>query len=244
MFGLAASILEILYNATTRLLDKREVSRDGGVARALLELVLLLQEISVRGNRILGLARRFADRTADDATAGQFDQALQEQVATLTELRTAVAGARPLLATVDPAVYLQLAPFLDAKSGLLTRWEQQRRTSGFSTTTLFFLDHEAIDRVAATGREGATVDGLAADRADLVMAIADTIRQARTTEVRDIRRLDEAQSVRLLAEIGGAQTDLDRAGELCVQLLASIEAAVGSTGMASLRRDLLKGSRG
>jgi hypothetical protein len=240
VFSLAATILQILYNATTRVIDQRAMGRDAGVARTLLQIVLLLQELSVRGGQILGLARRFADRTADDAAAAQFDQALRDQVETIAKLRDSLSASRPLLATVDAGMYIELAPFLDAKSGLLTRWEQQRRTSTFSTTTLFFLDSGAIDRVAAAGREGATVGGLATDRADLVMAVADTIRQARSEEVRDIRRLDDEQASRLRAEIDSAQDDLNRAGELCARLLSAIEGALGPVAMADLRRDLLR----
>jgi len=89
-------------------------------------------------------------------------------------------------------------------------------TSTFSTTTLFFLDDGAIDRVATAGRSGATVEGLAADRADLVLTVADTVRHARTGEVRDIRRLDEEQSSRLRKAIDFAQADLRSApGSSC-----------------------------
>jgi hypothetical protein len=147
-----------------------------------------------------------------------------------------------MLATIDAGLYLDLAPFLDVKSGLLTRWEQQRRSSTFSTTTLFFLPSASVDRLAEAGQADATISGLAADRAGFVMTMADTVRSTRSAEVRDIRKVGTEQTERLGAEIDGARSELMRARELCKQMLTSIEGAVGPDAMANLRRSLMRES--
>jgi hypothetical protein len=205
-------------------------------------MVLLLQDLCMRGERVLVLARQFGNGTADRATEAEFEQVLVEQVATIGELREALDDSRALLNTVDAGLYLELAPFVDGKSGLLTRWEQQRRISTFSTTTLFFLPSAVVDQVADAGRAGATLSGHSADRADYVMTLAEILRETRSGEVRDIRRVDALQTHRLRADIEGAQAELVRAGELCAQMASSVEQAVGPEAMATLRRSLMRGA--
>lgn len=241
MFTLAAKLIEIIAQATFRLLDARAVAGNVEVARALLGIIVSLQELCVRGNQLLGVARRFADGDADEATGTAFDRLLSDQMAAIGTLRETVDSARPLLASVDAQVYPALAPFLDEKSGLLTRWEQQRRTSTFSTMTLFFLDGAAVNHLASAGSAQATTAGLVGDRGDFVMTVADTVRQARAAEVRDIRNPGPEGVARLRGEIDRAQAELDRALGICADLLASIEAAVGEQTMAQLRRALLPG---
>lgn len=241
VFTLAAKLMEIVAQAAFRLLDARTLARDTQVARVLLAIIVALQELCVRGNRLLGLARQLADGGADEATGAAFDRLLNEQVAAIGSLRGTLDAARPLLASVDAQVYPALAPFLDEKSGLLTRWEQQRRTSTFSTTTLFFLDGAAVEHLASAASAQATVDGLVGDRGDFVLTVADTVRQVRATEVRDIRAPGPGGADRLGPEIDRAQAELDRALGICTDLLASIEAAVGEQTMARLRRELLPG---
>jgi hypothetical protein len=240
VFTLVEKLAEILTNYGVRLLDHRRTVRDSDVARRLLAIVMVLQDLCLRGDRVLSLARQFGDGTADQAAEAEFDRAIGEQVATIGELRDLLDNSRLLLNTIDPGLYLELAPFLDIKSGLLTRWEQQRRTSTFSTTTLFFLPPAAVERVADAGRAGETLAELSSDRADYVMTLADTLRETRSGEVRDIRRVDGPQAQRLRSDIDVAQAELSRARELCAQMVSSVEGAVGAEAMANLRRSLMR----
>ncbi|MER7893069.1 hypothetical protein ABTX15_24935 [Micromonospora sp. NPDC094482] len=242
MFTLVEKLAEIFANYGARLLDRRRTGRDSDVARHLLGIVLLLQDLCLRGDRVLALAAQFGDGVADAATEAEFGQVMAEQVESVGKLRQAIGDSRMLLNTVDAGLYLELAPFLDVKSGLLTRWEQQRRTSTFSTTTLFFLPSAAVDRVASAGKEGDTLAVLSSDRADYVMILAETLRETRTGEVRDIRRVDPEQAQRLRSDIDGARAELACARELCAQVASSVEQTVGADAMANLRRSLLRGA--
>jgi hypothetical protein len=242
VFTLVEKLAEILAKYGLRLLDHRGTVRDSQVARRLLGIVQLLQDVSLRGERVLALAQQFGDGTADPATEAEFDRVLGEQDATIRELREAIADSRELLNSVDAGLYLELAPFLDTKSGLLTRWEQQRRMSSFSTTTLFFLPTAAVDRVTDAGQAGHALAGSAADRADYVMLLAQALREARSAEVRDIRRIDAQQARRLRADVDAARAELARARELCRQMVASVEQTVGPAAMVTLRRSLLRGA--
>ncbi|MEU8298580.1 hypothetical protein AB0C04_15040 [Micromonospora sp. NPDC048909] len=242
MFTLVEKLAEIFANYGARLLDRRRTGRDSDVARHLLGIVLLLQDLCLRGDRVLALAGQLGDGAADAATEAEFGQVMAEQVESVGKLRQAIGDSRMLLNTVDAGLYLELAPFLDVKSGLLTRWEQQRRTSTFSTTTLFFLPAAAVDRVAGVGKEGEALAVLSSDRADYVMILAETLRETRTGEVRDIRRVNPEQAQRLRSDIDGARAELARARELCAQVASSVEQTVGADAMANLRRSLLRGA--
>jgi hypothetical protein len=240
VFTLVEKLAGILANYGTRLLDHRRAVRDSDVARRLLGIVLLLQDLCLRGDHVLALARQLGEGAADQVTEAEFDRVLSEQVAMIGKLREVLDDSRALLNTIDAGLYLELAPFLDIKSGLLTRWEQQRRTSTFSTTTLFFLPAAAVNRVAEVGQTGDTLAGLSSDRADYVMTLADTLRETRSVEVRDIRRVDALQAQRVRADIDDAQARLSRARDLCAQLVSSVEQAVGAAAMANLRRSLMR----
>jgi hypothetical protein len=243
VFTLVEKLAEIFASYGARLLEHRRTVRDSDVARRLLGIVLLLQDLCLRGDRVLALARQFGDGAADEATGADLGQVLAEQVETVGELRKAINDSRMLLNSVDAGLYLELAPFLDVKSGLLTRWEQQRRTSTFSTMTLFFLPPAAVDRVARMAQEGDTLAGLSSsDRADYVMTLAETLRETRSGEVRDIRRVNPEQAPRLRSEIDGARAELARARELCAQVASLVERTVGADVMADLRRSLLRGA--
>lgn len=153
--------------------------------------------------------------------------------------------SRALLATIDVEFYLELAPFLDEKSGLVTRWSQQVSQSRFSTTTLFFLPPDSLQRLVEIGRAHASPDRLGTERTDYLMAMADGIRDARSREIRDIRSAAARDNeVRVRAEITAARADLARTRGLCSRLLTATEEAVGPEAMTGLRRKLLPKSRG
>ncbi|SNT63014.1 hypothetical protein SAMN05421812_114254 [Asanoa hainanensis] len=235
MFTLVEKLAEILANYGLRFLDHRRTVRDSDVARRLLDIVVLLQDLCLRGDQLLAQARRFADGVADQATETEFGRLLDEQVITIVDLRDSIVAARALLTSIDAELYLRLSPFLDGKSGLLTRWAQQRKLSTYSTTTLFFLPTAAIDRVAA-GSETETE----ADRADYVRALALTLRETRSVEVRDIRVVGADEAGRLRRDVEDADAELARARELCARMASSVEQAVGAEAMAALRRSLVR----
>lgn len=225
MFGLIAKLAEILSSYWGRFLDGRHVDKDAEVARHLVRVAVALQELCVRGERLLGLAERLL---AGDDVSAEFAAVLREQTRAVDELRAALGDSAGLLATVDARFYVDLAPLVDAKSGLLTRWSRQTSMSEFSTTTLFFLPDGEVARLVEAGRD---------ERAPFVVAVADSIRAIRAREVRDIRAAADRDRVR--AEITAARNDLVRAAESGAALLAATEAAVGADAMAKLRRSLL-----
>ncbi|MER7009687.1 hypothetical protein ABT297_42515 [Dactylosporangium sp. NPDC000555] len=172
--------------------------------------------------------------------AEEFADLVERQAAKVDSLRSALADVQPLLATVDAGIYLELVPFLDVKSGLMTRWGQQAALSRFSTTTLFFLPAETLDRVIAIGKAHASPDGLTEERSGYLLAVTDGIRAARSGEVRDVSRAVPARQVAVVKqEIATARTDLVRTKDLCGQLLAATREAVGPEVMARLRRTLV-----
>jgi hypothetical protein len=205
----------------------------------LLLVVMALQDLCLRGERLLALAEKLLDGDEAPGTSAEFTEVLGRQAREVSGLRSLLDDSKELMATLDAQLYLDLAPMFDRKSGLLTRWERQASLSEFSTTTLFFLPTSDLTRLLETGRAGIGPDGLDGERAAYVIAIADSIRDVRSREVRDIRLALEGVQDRVRTEIMSARTDLGRAKEYCVTLLGSTETAVGPEAMARLRRRLL-----
>ncbi|MEV4537182.1 hypothetical protein AB0J82_25725 [Asanoa sp. NPDC049518] len=222
MFTLVEKLADILANYGMRFLDHRRTVRDSEVARRLLDVVMLLQDLCLRGDQVLAHARQFADGVADRTIDEELGRLLDEQVTTMADLRAAIVASRALLTSVDAELYLTLSPFLDEKSGLLTRWSQQRKVSTYSTTTLFFLSPAAIEA------------------ADDVRTLALVLRETRSVEVRDIREIDAGQAERLRHDVEVAAAALARARELCARMVSSVEQAVGADAMAALRRSLAR----
>lgn len=245
MYGLLSKLAEILSSYGFRFLDSRRASRDTDVAAQLVRIVLALQDLCVRGERILKLTDGFVDGMAHPGASAEFESLVDRQVQALGELRSMLEQSRALLATIDVEFYLELAPFLDKKSGLVTRWSQQVSQSRFSTTTLFFLPADSLQRLIEIGRAQASPVRLDTERTDYLMAMADGIRDVRSREIRDIRSAAARDNeVRVRSEIVAARTDLARTRGLCSGLLASTEEAVGPEAMTGLRRKLLPQSRG
>jgi hypothetical protein len=143
------------------------------------------------------------------------------------------------MATIDAQIYLDLAPMVDQKSGLLTRWGRQATLSEFSTTTLFFLPADDLSRLIEVGRASAGPDGLDVERTTYVVAIADSVRNTRSREVRDIRLASQGVQDQVRTEIASARADLAHAKDYCLTLRGATETAVGPEAMARLRRKLL-----
>ncbi|MCG5213068.1 hypothetical protein [Streptosporangium sp. KLBMP 9127] len=228
MFELLSKLAEIFSSYGQQYFTGRRGAKDARVAQCLLDVILTLQELVARGERILFLA---------EDPDKEFADALKRQVDGLEALRAKLEDARALLTTIDVEFYLDLVVFIDVKSGLLKRWTQQATRSAYSTTTLFFLPSEHLSAALESGRSYANAQGMGLDRSDYLFFLAERLAQVRATEIRDIRRVSGAE---LGPEIGAARTRLDGARKLCRSLLESMEQALGAEALARLRRDLAR----
>jgi hypothetical protein len=231
MFGLLEKLAELLNTFGVKFLESRRLTKDVEVAQELVGIVMAMQELCMRGERILRLVE-------EDSGSQELELLLEKQIQGIEELRSALDGARGLLATIDTELYFELAPFLDSKSGLLTRWRQQAQLSRFSTTTMFFLPAQRLEELVAVGKAHTSEEGLSLERDEYVMAVGDSIRDTRRSEVRDIRKRTEESTERLRREVGEARAELVRARQLCGQLLTATQQAIGPEGLAGLRRRL------
>lgn len=188
MFGLLSKLAELLAQFGTGLVTLRRTAQDTDVAAALLRCAVALQDLCVRGERLLALAGDLVDGPQRPGAAQEFVGLVRVQAQAVDAVRDTLVECQELMATVDAEVYVRLAPFLDAKSGLLTRWQQQATMSALSSTTLFFLPRAALDEALSVGRAHSTPAGLAADRTDYLLAVGDGLRAARAQEVRDLSR--------------------------------------------------------
>jgi hypothetical protein len=247
MFALLSTLLEVISAHAGRLFDGRRVARDSEVAEHLLTIVLAVQDLCLRGDQLLSHVDGFLAADAGDSdpprsTAAErfteFERLVGAQAAAVDGLRTRLDESRLLLATVDPGLHLDLAPFLDVKSGLLTRWMQQVEQSRYSTTTLFFLPAAEVRRVLAVGQAHADRRGLGGERTAYLLAFADSLGEVRTHELRDLRLPSARQAARIRGEVEAARSDLHRARALCAQLADAVVAAIGPDALARLRRRL------
>jgi hypothetical protein len=239
MFSMIAKLAELLAKFGQSLVAYRRAAKDVDVAAAMLRCAVALQELCVRGEQLLTIAGELVAGTTLSGAAAEFADLVEQQITAIESVRSILLEAQTLLVTVDAGIYLDLVPFLDKKSGLLTRWSQQAVTGVLSTTTLFFLPTETLDRVIAIGKVHATPNGLTGDRSDYIMAVADGIMSAQTHEVRDLSRVVAARVPVVRQEIETARADLVRAKDSCGRLLAATKEAVGLEVMAQLRRTLL-----
>ncbi|MFF0315490.1 hypothetical protein ACFYPH_12695 [Micromonospora sp. NPDC005252] len=239
MGELLSAVVQIVNSYVSRLLDRRTVSQDAKVGAHLLDVVLTLQELCLNGDRLLSLADALisdADPRADDQA--EFAALLHRQSMLINQLRRGIDDSRALLATVDVDFAFAMAPFLDGKSGLLTRWQQQAALSRYSTTTLFFLPAEAVTRVVAASPAASTTTEIDRNRTEFVLVMADEVRSARRREVADIRAVADDERATLLRDVGRARADLAVARALCARLLAATQEAIGPAATAQIRRTL------
>ncbi|MGA4731070.1 hypothetical protein ACWEOS_03430 [Micromonospora taraxaci] len=239
MGELLSTVVQVISSYVTRLLDRRAVSQDAKVGADLLDVVLTVQELCLNGERLLTLADTLissGEPRADDQS--EFAALLHRQSALINQLRRSLEDSRALLATVDVDFAFAMAPFLDGKSGLLTRWQQQAALSQFSTTTLFFLPAEAVTRVVADSPAASTATTLDRNRTDFVLVVADEVRKARRSEVPDIRTIADDKREAVLREMEHARTEIETARVLCGRLLTATQEAIGADATAHLRRTL------
>ncbi|MGK8500838.1 hypothetical protein [Nocardia asiatica] len=241
MFSLLTKLAEILSSYGVRFLDGRRGARDSDVAGQILSVILLLQELIVHGEEILAAVTRLLAGRADIGAGTVLAELLQNQIERLEALRSTLTDMRPLLATVDAELYLDLVPFLDEKSGLLSQWQRQAVRSRYSTTTYFFLHEEDLQRAIEVGRTLTGPDGMELDREPYLLAVADGLRRARALEVRDIR---SAESQDRTDEIATARAQLARARTLCAELAQRMESVLGAEAIAGLRRSLAGRAKG
>ncbi|MBQ0994341.1 hypothetical protein [Micromonospora sp. H61] len=239
MGELLSTMVQIISSYVTRVLDRRAVSQDAKVGAELLEVALTLQELCVNGERLLALADTLIssdEPRADDQS--EFAALVRRQSTLINQLRGGIAHSRALLATVDVDFAFAMAPFLDGKSGLLSRWQQQAALSQFSTTTLFFLPAEAVTRLVAGSPAAYTATALARNRTDFVLMVTNEVQNARRREVPDIRAVANDESETLLREVGHARSEIEAARVLCGRLLMATQEAIGADATARLRRTL------
>jgi hypothetical protein len=243
MFGLMSKLADIFSAYLLRFLDGRRGSADAVVAARLFEIVLRLQDLVVRGERILMLAEGLLTGTEQADDVAGLDGLLAGQLRSLEELQAALEGERELLATIDINMYLDLVPFIDRKSGLLTRWGQQATRGRFSTTTLFFLPGGDLQRVLDAGRAVASPAGLEPDRTGYLVEVVNAMKRVRSSEIRDVRNRPHNIERAIAAQIAEARSDLANARMICAKLAAATEEAIGAEAMATLRRGVLKAER-
>jgi hypothetical protein len=240
MFDLLSKIAEIIASLGQKFIDRRRDAKDVQVARQLLRIAVMLQDVIADGERLLALSQILAHENAGVVNETEFTALLTRQVNALAGLQDTLNDSRELLATLDPGLFLELVPFIDSKSGLLTRWAMQATRSQFSTTTLFFLPPAQLQRVLEAGHAVASPEGMKLDRIAYLDTVASALRAVRATEVRDIRIPGSGFKE---DEIGVARTELARAHKLCQQLVSATEEAVGAEVMRGLRRQILSESQ-
>jgi hypothetical protein len=237
MFGLLSTLAEILSSCGQRFLDRRRNSTDVDIAALLLSIAMKLQELVARGERILALA---ATAGTPDADMGGFERMLAGQVQLMGELQDSLEESRGLLMTIDPSLYFELIPFIEKKSGLLTRWAKQAGRGRFSTTTLFFLPPADISQIREVARGRVGEDGMELDRTDYLLSVTDALQRSRQHELRDIWRATDDERLSLGREIEDARGELARTRALCGQLVDATSQAVGPEAMMGLRRRLVR----
>jgi hypothetical protein len=238
MYALLSKLAEIVASFATRFFVERRVSQDAEIVGEFIRLILALQDVCARGERILGILEGFVSGATSSFDEASFKKLIDEQREALNDLGRELDGLKALLATMDAQLSLDISRLVDAKSGILTRWQQQVDQSHFSTTTIFFLSNASLERLIKMGGSEAGSRELTNNREDFVFAVADRLRDTRSREVRDIRSATEAARRRITEDIKVARADLRRARDLCSRLRDSAENALGKEPFAKLRRKL------
>lgn len=236
MYSLLSKLVEIFSDYLAKFIERKSIASDTDVAVELNSILIALQEICIQGEGLLSLVEELLNGTGNAAKIKKLEVLLTTQLLSVKELRETLTATRALLATIDAQFYIDLAPFLDQKSGLLTRWLQQASQSKYSTTTLFFLPMDRLEELLAISRKG----GFGVERTDYLVAASDIFREIRSHEFRDIRSITEGNGGAIKHEILNAHVALARAKSLCSELLSAIQQNVGPTALTHLRRQLVK----
>ena len=241
MFELFARLAEILVGLSRGLIASGRVHTDADVADVVVQCATGIQDIYLRGVRVLDHAERLAN--GDVAAADEFARLMREQVAAVTALSEQLRANRALLVTIDESIYVELVPFLDEKSGLLSAWARQVATGEFSTTAVFFLPRAELDRVLSIASQEIDASGFVGSRTDYLLAVRDALRTERATEVRDLRRVDGDPSDDFLERIAVRRRSLTTLRTLSQALVEGMHEALGGDALAAFRRRALKAGR-
>lgn len=241
MFDLFARLAEILVGLSRGLIASGRVHTDADVADVVVRCATSVQDIYVRGVSVLDHAERLA--TGDTAAADGFARLMREQVEAITSLSEQLRAHRTLLVTIDPSLYVELVPFLDEKSGLLSAWAKQVAAGEFSTTAVFFLSGAELDRVLSVASQAVDASGFVGSRTDYLVAVRDGLRPERAIEVRDLRRVDGDLANDVLGRIAARRRDLGTLRTLSESLVDAMREALGDDAVATFRRRALKAGR-
>lgn len=241
MFDLFARLAEILVGLSRGLVASGRVHTDARVADVVVRCATGMQDVYVRGVSVLDHAERLA--TGDAAAADAFARLMREQVEAITALSEQLRADRALLVTIAPSLYVELVPFLDEKSGLLSAWAKQVGAGEFSTTAVFFLSEAELDQVLSVASQAVDASGFAGNRTDYLVAMRDSLRAERATEVRDLRRVDGDRANDVLERIAARRRNLGTLRTLSESLVDAMREAVGDDAVATFRRRALKAGR-
>lgn len=238
MFDLFARLAELLVGLSRGLLASGRIHTDARVADIVVQCATGIQDIYVRGVRVLDHAERLA--TGDLTAADEFARLMREQVETITSLSEQLRANRTLLITIDQSIYVELVPFLDEKSGLLAAWAKQVAAGEFSTTAVFFLSQAELDNVLSVAATAVDASGFAGNRTEYLVAMRDSLRAERATEVRDLRRVSDGLADDILKRIAARRRKLEMLRRLSESLVDSMREVLSDEAMATFRRQALR----
>lgn len=152
VFAILSKLAEILAQFGTAFVALRRTVKDTDVAAAMISTAMAIQDLCMRGERILTLLDQILDGAGHPALAEEIASLLDLQVAATVALRSSLVESQALLATIDAGLYVELVPFLDQKSGLIMRWSHHVAQGRHSTSAIFFLSPEDLDHVIAVGK--------------------------------------------------------------------------------------------
>jgi hypothetical protein len=184
-------------------------------ARAgLLEMVVELQAVYVDGRtilRVIDTAGEDADGPSKPNRSDELSVLIVRQVERLRRLRSLLTQQHRLLTSVSATSFTRLAPLIDEKSGLLTRWLQQAQQSLTSSSTVFFLPRTVVDAAVATipSADGSDPHW---DRDAYLKLTTKAFRELRRSELRDIGMIANPRperTARIRVDTAAARTELE-----------------------------------
>lgn len=114
MFAMLSKVAEILAQFGHSFLTYRRHTRDTEIAALMLRCVTQIQDLCVRGQRLLDLAEQMMSGVEHRPVASEeFSELVREQAEAVDSLQSTLLDAQALLTTIDAQVYLELAPVLN-----------------------------------------------------------------------------------------------------------------------------------